>query len=70
MAKHITQRALNGAWSPIPIIAAFLVVLLAALQALAQSGNLALGRAVMRSSDITAGRATKGIALLRRFAVT
>jgi F5/8 type C domain len=61
MTKHITQRALNGAWSPIPIIAALLVVLLAALQALAQSGNLALGRAVMRSSDITAGRATSAV---------
>ena len=61
MTKHITQRALDGAWSPIPIIAALLVVLLAALQALAQSGNLALGRAVMRSSDITAGRATSAV---------
>jgi hypothetical protein len=39
MTKHMTQRALNGAWSPIPIIAALLVVLFAALQALAQSGN-------------------------------
>ena len=61
MTKHITQRALNGAWSPIPIIAALLVVLFAARQALAQSGNLALGRAVMRSSDITAGRATSAV---------
>jgi hypothetical protein len=57
----MTQRVLNGAWFPLCIIAALLVVLLSAPPALAQSGNLALGRSVTRSSDVSSGRAPNAV---------
>src|SRR6266508_2397937 len=56
MTKHKTRRILNEAPFYIPTVAALIVVLFAALPALAQSGNLALGRSVTRSSDVSSGR--------------
>src|SRR5262245_13456178 len=61
MTKHMAQRILNEAPSSIPIVAALMVVLFAALPALAQSGNLALGRSVTRSSDVSSGRAPNAV---------
>src|SRR5262249_32383644 len=61
MTKHKTRRILNEAPSSISTIAALMVVLLAALPALAQSGNLALGRSVTRSSDVSSGRAPNAV---------
>ena len=61
MTKRMTQRILNDAPSPILIVAALMVVLFAALPSLAQSGNLALGRSVTRSSDVSSGRAPNAV---------
>src|SRR5262245_12119692 len=61
MSKHMTQRLLNKALVPLPLVAALMVVLFAALPALAQSGNLALGRSVTRSSDVSSGRAPNAV---------
>jgi|GEM_PF-1218577 len=61
MTKHMTQRILNEAPSSLPLAAALMVVLFAALPALAQSGNLALGRSVTRSSDVSSGRAPNAV---------
>src|SRR5262245_27588471 len=59
----MTQRILNEAPSPLQITAALILmtVLFVALPTLAQSGNLALGRSVTRSSDVTAGRAPNAV---------
>ena len=61
MTKHMTQRILNEALSSLPLAAALMVVLFATLPALAQSGNLALGRSVTRSSDVSSGRAPNAV---------
>src|SRR6266545_2192459 len=61
MTKHKTRRILNEAPFYIPTVAALIVVLFAALPALAQSGNLALGRSVTRSSDVSSGRAPNAV---------
>src|SRR5499426_2474601 len=61
MTKRMTQRVLNEAPFSIPAVAALMVVLFAALPALAQSGNLALGRSVTRSSDVSSGRAPNAV---------
>jgi F5/8 type C domain len=61
MTKHMTQRILNETPSLIHIAAALLVVFFVTLPALAQSGNLALGRSVTRSSDVSSGRAPNAV---------
>jgi hypothetical protein len=61
MTKHMTQRSLNELSSPLQIAAALLIVLFSALPALAQSGNLALGHNVTRSSDVSSGRAPNAV---------
>src|SRR5262245_26248102 len=61
MTKHMTRRILNEAPSSPPLAAALMVVLFAALPAFAQSGNLALGRSVTRSSDVSSGRAPNAV---------
>ncbi|HKQ79275.1 MAG TPA: discoidin domain-containing protein [Blastocatellia bacterium] len=61
MTHHATQRMLNEAPSPLPIVAALIMALFATLPALAQSGNLALGRSVTRSSDVSSGRAPNAV---------
>src|SRR5262245_9463398 len=61
MTKHKTRRILNAAPSSICTVAALMAVLFAALPALAQPGNLALGRSVTRSSDVSSGRAPNAV---------
>ena len=61
MTNQMTQRLLNEAPSLLPIVVALMIFLFAALQAHAQSGNLALGRSVTRSSDVSSGRAPNAV---------
>jgi F5/8 type C domain-containing protein len=61
MTKHTTRRALKKVSSFFYITAAFLAIFFAALPAFAQSGNLALGRSVTRSSDVSSGRAPSAV---------
>ncbi len=57
----MTQRNLDESPFTLHIIAALMAVFFTALPALAQSGNLALGRSVTRSSDVSSGRAPNAV---------
>jgi hypothetical protein len=56
----MTRRILNEAAFPLAA-AAVMTILFASLPAIAQSGNLALGRSVTRSSDVSSGRAPNAV---------
>src|SRR5262245_24860514 len=60
MTKRMTRRILFGTAFPLAF-AALVAIFFAAPPALTQSGNLALGRSVTRSSDVTAGRAPNAV---------